>query len=170
MQLEDFYDYKNQLMKDILTTESIVTLLGDNIDFSTAEELAYRQVFPCEYIPKTAEDGYTYICFDVDISSSFNKRLYLPTLYIWVFAHRSRLRLPNGGGVRTDKLCSEICKKINGSFLYGLGELELTSVKRFAPITDYQGKVLVFSTKEFSKTYNPHKQLPDNRKSSNVHS
>jgi len=63
------------------------------------------------------------VCFDVDIQRSYNKTFYKPVLYIWVFAHRSNLRLPDGGGVRTDKLCSEICKKINGSRYYGLGQL-----------------------------------------------
>ncbi len=83
---------------------------------------------------------------------------------MWVFSHRSKLRLPKGGGIRTDKICSEICKKINGSFKYGLGELELYSVKRFAPMTDYQGKVLTFYAKEFSRVFDPKKEIPSNRK------
>ena len=51
MQLEELFDYKNQLMKDLLTTESIVRLIDDKIDMSDAKSLAYTQVFPCEYVP-----------------------------------------------------------------------------------------------------------------------
>lgn len=165
MQLDEFYDYKNQLMEDILTTESIVKLLNDDISIEDApDKIRYTQVFPCEYVPKTIEDSKTYICFDVDIQKAINKTYLYPTLYVWVFAHRSKLILPNGEGVRTDKLCSEIAKKINGSMEYGLGELDLDSVKRFAPMTDYQGKVMTFKAVDFNHVYNPHKYIPGNRK------
>lgn len=164
MQLQEFFDYKNQLMEDLLTSESIVRLLDDDISMDDVGKLAYKNVFPFEYVPETVQDGKTFICFDVDIQQSVNKTYLLPTLYVWVFTHRSKLCLPNGGGVRTDKMCSEICKAINGSRKYGLGELDLYSVKRFAPMTDYQGKVLTFYAKDFNRVYDPHKATPTNRK------
>lgn len=164
MQLQDFYDYKNRLMEDLLTHESIVSLINGSVDIKDAKTLAYTQVFPCEYVPETIQDGYTYVCFDVDVQGVSNKLLLNPTLYIWVFTHRSNLRLPDGGGVRTDKLCSEICKVINGSRYYGLGELNLYSVKRFAPITDYQGKVMTFTAREFNRQFDGNKSTPTNRK------
>lgn len=164
MQLQDFYDYKNKLMEDLLTSESIVKLIDDRKTVEDARQLAYTQVFPYEYVPKTVQDGLTFICYDVDIQRVQNKTYLYPTLFVWVFTHKSLLRLPNGGGVRTDKLCAEICKKINGSRKYGLGELSLYSVKRFAPMTDFQGKVLTFTMKEFNMQHDPNKDTPGNRK------
>jgi len=163
MQLQDFFDYKNKLMEDLLTNESIVHLVNEEISMDDATALAYSQIFPCEYIPETVQDGFTYICFDVDIQSVSNKTFLTPVLYVWVLAHRSNLRLPEGG-VRTDKLCSEICKTINGSRYYGLGELNLYSVKRFVPLTDYQGKCMTFYAKEFNRQFNGAKPTPANRK------
>lgn len=163
MQLQDFYDYKNQLMEDLLTSESIVKLINENISMDDAVSLAYKQVHPYEYVPVTIEEGFTFVCFDVDVQRSVNKTYLLPTLYVWVFAHRSKLRLDEGG-VRTDKLCAEICKKINGSKMYGLGELEFYSSKRFAPMTDYQGKCLTFNAVEFNRFHDPDKRIPVNRK------
>lgn len=163
MQLQEFFDYKNQLMKDLLTNEEIVKLIDDNIPFEEAETLAYKNVFPCEYVPDTAQEGLTYICFDVDIQESVNKTYLLPTIYVWVFAHRSKLRLPEGG-VRTDKMCHEICKAINGSRFYGLGELNLHAVKRFAPMTDYQGKCMIFYATDLNRLYDPKKPIPTNRR------
>ena len=93
-------------MEDLLTSESIVRLLDDDISMEDAGNLAYSHVYPCEYVPETVQDGKTFICFDVDIQKSVNKTYLLPALYVWVFTHRSKLRLPNGGGVRTDKMCS----------------------------------------------------------------
>lgn len=164
MQLQELFDYKNQLMGDLLTNSNIVALLNDAKTLDDAEDLAYTQVFPCEYVPETVEHGTTYICFDVDIQQSINKTFLLPTLYVWVFTHKSLLRLPNGGGVRTDKICSEISSAINGSRYYGLGELELYSVKRFSPMTDFQGKVMTFHAKDFNTQFDPKKPTPSNRK------
>lgn len=163
MQLQEFFDYKNQLMEDLLTNEDIVKLIDDTVAPQNADSLAYTQVFPCEYVPDTVQEGKTYICFDVDVQRVADKTFLSPTLFVWVFTHRSKLRLP-GGGVRTDKLCSEICKAINGSRKYGLGELNLYSVKRFAPMTDFQGKVLTFYAKDFNRVYDGKKYTPENRK------
>lgn len=163
MQLEEFFDYKDQLIGDILTKESIVHLINEKYTIDTAPSLVYEQVFPFEFIPETAQEGKTFVCCDVDIQRSEKETFYYPIIYVWVFSHKSRLRLPEGG-VRTDKLCSEICKAINGSRMYGLGKLDLYSVRRFAPITDYQGKCLVFHAKDFSKVYDPKRPVPNNRK------
>ena len=124
MQLSEFFDYKNKLMEDLLTNEGIIKLIDCDMDLGEAKNLAYANVFPYEYIPDTVEQAKTFICFDVDIQESVNKTFLLPTIYVWVFAHKSKLHLPEGG-IRTDKLVSEIAKAINGSRFYGLGDSPL---------------------------------------------
>lgn len=164
MYLDEFFDYKNQLMEDLLTNEKIIKLLDDDCNLTDhPEKLVYKQVFPFEYIPDTVEHGQTFVCCEVDIQKSMNKTFLNPVLYVWEFTHKSKLRLPEGG-VRTDKLASEIAKAINGSRFYGLGELDLYSVKRFAPINDYQGKVLTFNAEDFNRKSPTGKPVPSNRK------
>lgn len=163
-QLSEFYDYKNQLINDILTNGEIVRLLGD--DCRTCRDpakLVYEQVFPYEYVPDTVVEGKTFICCDVDIQKSSGKTFLMPTLYIWVFAHKSKLRLPEGG-LRVDKICAEIAQTINGSRCYGLGELDLYSSKRFAPLTDYLGKVLTFHAVDFNRPGINTRSAPSNRR------
>lgn len=165
MQLEEFFDYKNRMIEDLLTSEAIVRLLADDCKpIKDVGELVYKQVFPFEYIPETIEHGQTFVCCDVDIQKSVNKTFLIPVVYVWVFSHRSKLKLPEGG-IRTDRLCSEIAKVVNGSRYYGLGEMDLYSVKRFAPIADYQGHVMTFHTKEFNRLSPTGKPAPTNRKS-----
>ena len=166
MLLQELFDYKNQLMKDIVTDEEIVKLINEDIPFKDAKSLAYTQVFPYEYVPETIEKGQTFVCFDVDIQSVSNKTFLSPTLYIWIFTHKSKIRLgkDEGGGVRTDRLASAIDRKINGSRYYGLGELNLYSVKRFAPMTDYQGKMMTFHAVEFNRSSPTGQPLPANRR------
>lgn len=167
MYLDELFDYKNQLMNDLLTNENIVHLIDPDLSVDAAGSLMYKQVFPFEYVPETIEHGMTFICSDVDVQQVQNKTFLSPTLYVWVFTHKSLLRLP-GGGVRTDKLTHEIVKAINGSHMYGLGDLELYAVKRFAPLTDYQGKVIIFHAKDFNMPAPTGKPIPSNRKRENA--
>ena len=68
------------------------------------------------------------------------------------------------GAVLENYVVSEIAKTINGSRYYGLGELDLYSSKRFAPIVDYQGKVLTFQATDFNRQSPTGKPVPSNRK------
>lgn len=166
MNLDEFYDYKNQLIHDLITNPAIVSLVNDNIGNGEEASLIYTQIFPHEYVPDTVTEAKTFICCDVDVRKSMTKTFLEATLYVWVFTHKSLLRLPEGG-VRTDRLASEIAKQINGSMFYGLGELDLYAAKRFAPMTDYNGKVLTFETTEINRFHNPNKRVPSNRKREN---
>lgn len=164
MQLEEFFDYKNQFVADIITNAEIVKLLvEDGGDIADPSSLIYSQIFPYEYVPETIQQAQTFICCDVDVQKSINKTKLIPVMYVWVFTHKSKMRLPKGG-VRVDRICSEIAKAINGSRYYGLGELDLHAVRRFAPVTDYQGKMMTFLAEDFNRVSPSGKPIPSNRK------
>lgn len=154
MNLEELHDYKNLLMKDLCTNERIVKLLTGKQDAAVPNHgLPYTQVYPYPNIPETVNEGKTYICFDVDLMSVPNKTYYIPVLYIWVFTHKSRMRIEKelGGGILLDELCRSINEFINGSRYYGLGETKLDSVRAFTPITDYYGKTLTYYLRDFNR-------------------
>lgn len=113
-------------------------------------------------IPETVSEATTFICFDVDILSAPSKTFYMPVLYIWVFTHKSNLRLPKGG-LLLDQLSIEISKMLNGNRFYGLGHLRLNSAQRFEPTTDYLGRALVFAASDFNRMTAGGK-TPSNRK------
>ena len=164
--LEEFFDYKNRLMLDLLTNPEIVRLLDDNYSITPpvkAQDLVYKQVFPYEYVPDTVEHGQTFICCEADIRRINEKSFMDIELYVWVFTHESKLRLPDRSGIRTDKLSSEISKVLNGSRFYGLGTLNLYAAKRFSPIQQYQGRTLLFVGRDWNHI-TPNMPIPSNRK------
>lgn len=164
MHLEEFFDYKNTFVKDILTDKEIVELIDPNHMYKTPKDMLYDNVNPFEFYPETIEKGKVYVCCDVDVKNTGAKPYYTLALYVWIFAHKSVLRLEKGG-VRVDALCGKIDEKINGSFNYGLGELELHSVQRFAPLADYTGKMLTYYATDFNRVHqNENKVLPSNRR------
>lgn len=163
MYLDEFFDYKNKLMKTLCNNKEIVRLVTDSSSAAVPnKDLPYTQIFPFEFIPETIDDGMTFICFDVDIAEVIDKTYYVPVVYVWVFTHKSKLRLEEGG-VRIDKLAVEINKELSGSRYFGLGELDLSQVGRFSPITDYQGRVLTYYAKDFNRL-SPSKKPPSRRK------
>lgn len=165
-QLEDIFDYKNKLMEELITNQTIVELIAPNRNYmDNPEGLIYKTVFPFEYVPDTLEDAATYVCYDVDIQKVFDKTYLQPTLYVWVLTHKSLMRLDEGG-VRVDKIVSEITKMLNGSRCYTMGELELYGVRRFSIMNDYCGKQITFVGKEWNrpKSARDKHEIPDNRK------
>lgn len=163
MQLEEFYDYKNLLMEHLCCDPDVVRLVTGNDEASVPNHsLPYSQIFPFEYVPDTVSDAKTFICFDTDIVSVPNKTVYVPVIYVWVFTHKSNLRAKNGG-CTLDKMAVAVNRLLNGNRHYGFGELKLDSVKRFIPITDYQGRVLTFYAKDFNRK-TAKLDIPINRK------
>lgn len=149
-------------MKELCCNETIVKLITDKKDSDVPNHtLAYSQIYPYEFVPETVDNGQTIICFDVDVAEVINKTFYMPVVYVWIFTHKSKMRLPTGG-IRTDKIAAEIDKVLNGSRYYGLGELNLKSVGRFSPITDYQGRVMTYCAKDFNRLTT--KQPPSSRR------
>lgn len=163
--LDEFFFYKNKLAEDLMTNERILELLDhENIGLKP-DELMYNCVYPYEYVPNVTENTTTYICFDVDITKVPNTTYLLPSIYIWVFTHDSLMRLP-GGGLRVDAIVSQIDRTINGSREYGLGRLELDTIKRYSPIQHYQGRIMKYAATDWNrpKAGRDHNDLPSNRR------
>lgn len=164
MQLEELYDYKNLLMKELCSDERIVKLVTNNPNAAVPNHgLPYTQIYPYEFIPETVGEGKTFICFDLDITDVPNKTYYVPTLYVWCFTHKSLLRLESGGCM-LDELCVSINDLLNGSRYYGLGTLDLKRLRRFSPITDYLGRLLMYETIDLNRNNGGNINVPGNRK------
>lgn len=162
MVLQELFDYKNLLMKELCGNEAIVCLTTGN-DMATVPNhgLPYTQIYPYEFVPETVDDAKTFICFDVDIVSVPNETFYVPVLYVWIFTHKSLMRMKEGG-LLLDNISIEIDRMLSGSRFYGMGKLKLDSVNRFVPIQDYQGRVLTYYARDW---YRPEqKKIPSNRK------
>ena len=163
MLLEELFNYNNELMKILCNNKSVVKLVTDDENARVPNHsLAYKKIFPFEYIPDNVGNGDTFICYDVDILDVENKTYLYPVVYVWIFTHKSKLRLPQGGA-RLDALAVEINKELNGNRHFGLGELNLKRIDRFVPIDDFQGRCLVYQAKDFNNT-SPSKPAPINRR------
>lgn len=163
MNLNEFFEYKNFLMKLLCSDEAVVRLMTASEEAAVPNHtLPYTQIFPYEFVPETVDKATTFICFDVDIVDVMNRTYYNPVLYIWIFTHASKLHMEEGG-VLTDQICVAVNRLLNGNRLFGLGRLSLKSVTRFVPIQDYQGRCMVFTATDFNRPYSKNR-VPSNRR------
>lgn len=163
MDLHEFFDYKNRLMKELCTNEDIVKMVTGNPEAKVPNhDLPYTQIFPYEFIPETVAEGKTFICFDVDIGYVPSKTVYFPIMYIYIFTHKSRMRTEDGH-LLLDELASKVDDLLNGSRMFGYGELDLSSAERFIPITDFRGRVLTYRAADFNRA-GKKMTVPSNRK------
>ena len=151
MELSELPNYKNQLMKEFCCDANIVHLLTGNEEAAVPNHgLPYTQMYPFAYVPETVDEARSFLCFDVDIVSVPNETYLVPVVYVWVFAHKSNLRM-EGGGVLIDQLVQEAHRILNGSWNYGLGKLKFDSCRRFTPINGYLGRVLTYYALDFNR-------------------
>ena len=171
MNLEELRSYKNQFFGDILTDEKIVHLIDPDMPLQNADKLMYDNVYPSLYVPDTVEQAKTFVCCDVDFQVANVRQIgdkqlyYCPIMYVWIFTHKSLMKIPDGG-FRVDELAIGITDKIAGSKFYTMGALTLYSAKRFAPMVDFVGKVLAFNGRDWNEpsAENPNRPIPSNRR------
>lgn len=165
MELNNFYRYKDRFIGDLLTDQTILNLLDDDCESTPTPPQKYvgTQVFPFEYIPDTVEHATTFICCDVEIRRSIDDMRMEQNILVWIFTHKSKLLLPEGG-VRPDAIACRIWELLDGSRKYGLGELRGVSARPFSPTMDYLGKQLVFRAVEINRFSPSGKVIPANRK------
>lgn len=170
MQLEEFFNYKNELMRELCASEAVQKLMmtDENEDLILPNhDAAYRNIFPYEFIADTVDTAQTFICFDTDVTEVYNRVDLNVALYVWIFTHKSLLRL-KGGGLRLDALAAAVDRLLNQSRLFTKNPLELKSVGRFVPIDDYSGRILTFVGSEWNAAMQPRKQPPQNRRRYNL--
>jgi len=74
------------------------------------------------------------------------------------------MRLPEGGGVRPDKLICEIHHVLSGSPCLGAGPLELMGLSSVSPIDHHWGKLLHYATVDFNRPSASYDQLRGGRR------
>lgn len=164
--LECLFGYKNLLMRELCGSEAVQRLIYDAKEGELPipnHDAAYKNIFPYEFIADTVVTAQTFICFDMDVTDVISCIDLNLELYVWIFTHKSLLRL-KGGGLRLDALSAEIDRLLNQSRIFTKNPLELKSVGRFVPINDYQGRVLVFTGRDWNVAGAPKRPAPSNRR------
>lgn len=162
--LEEIPKYKNDLLYELYTNEKIIKYLDeDEID---GYDLINKNIFPYPYIPNVETEVKTYIAFDVYVPRVQDKMFKTVQVVINLFSHKDVGTCTQIIGdtcicdTIVDKLCIEIDKILNGSFDYGVDEVQLVSVMPYIPNPIFFGKTLIYNVPNFNQRrckHNEHK-------------
>lgn len=151
--LEELTLYKNKLMQSFCTSEKLPAYLvveGEPALFG--QDLPYNRVFPYAHVPQVKDEARSFICFEIEVPTVKNDIIKTIQINIYVISHQNLMRLPDGGGMRIDAMASEVDKILNGSSEYGLGTVELMSLRSFNPITGYYGRELKYKVLDINRS------------------
>ena len=151
--LEELTLYKNKLMQSFCTSEKLPTYLaveGEPIMYG--QDLPYNRVFPYAHVPQVKDEARSFICFELEVPTVKSNVIKTIQINVYVISHQNLMRLPDGGGMRIDAMASEVDKILNGSSEFGLGTVELMSLRSFNPITGYYGRELKYRVLDINRS------------------
>ena len=150
MYLSEIPKYRDVIIQQICNNKTIIDLLRpDEQSNIKPEDMIYKYIYPYDHIvDKTTEVG-TYLCFDVESPRIVNRAFVDLRICFWIITHDRKIVTPKG--LRSDLLCSEIDKVVNGSKDFGLGSVELMSWGRFNPADRFHGRSLIYRTVDFNR-------------------
>ena len=148
--LNEFSSDKSKMLQLFLSDREFVDIVTSSTNRPIPDlSLRYSQVFPYSWIPGTATETKTFVCFDVDVPRVITSAIKDVQLSVWGFTHESLMRTSTG--TRTDILASRIDELLNGSSGFGAGQVELKSVGRINPATNFYGRQLIYLVKDFNR-------------------
>lgn len=151
--LKDIGIYKNRLISSILKSKDIceALLLNKEYNEENVDELIYTQVFPYLYVEETQTSVLPYICMEVNIPRIPTNTIKDVEIILWIYGHKDCMKYSKNGylGTRADIISDMVMREIFDSDKFGIGKINLNSVRYFFPNNKYYGRELKLITSDF---------------------
>ena len=135
--LDELIEYPNKAMQKICESkECIALLLNKSINSITDDDVDKALdefIYDYQYIDDTTSESSAFIWVEADVPSVSNKHIKNTKIYITIACSKDYMALnrktfPGMSGNRRDNITRYIDKIMNGSDVFGIGELRLNSV------------------------------------------
>lgn len=137
-------------MKLLITSPNIVNAV-DSSKADCPDELIWNNIFPMLVYPKTVDEVKTYINIELAVPKINGSTYKDVTIRIDIFTHINNQKT-SSGYILTDYIQSEIDLLLNGSTEYGIGYLELVSVKPLHVSPNHYGSTLTYKDVNFNNS------------------
>lgn len=152
-------DAKNKIIKDFIKDDAIIKAIDPvGINLKNSEELINKYIFNFSQNPHTINDVKTFITVQTNITNRHfaNNRYVDSAIEIWIISHEEHMIVDNVPKVtenRNDYLSRLIDNKLNGSYRFGVGRLELAQNVEGAIQQDWLYRKLVFEVVDVNNSY-----------------
>ena len=158
--LDELVEYPVKALHAIGSEIAVLQLLSDNPDINEASDEAddvyERYLFDYGYVDNTIEEAAAFICVEAECSGTSSYSIKDMRLYVTVYCHKRFMDLdvskfPGIVGSRRDNLIRFADKALNGSDIFGIGELKLASARVIPAPAGFAARELVYIVPEFTR-------------------
>lgn len=147
---------KKKIIKELINDDAIINAI-DPVHMDCNEELVNKYIFNFHQNPTTINDAKTFITIQVHIPRQhFGSNILIDSnVEIWILSHEAHMRVDNIPKVtenRNDYISKLIDGKLNGSTLFGIGELKLKSNVEGSFQKDWLFRQMVFEVVEVNNS------------------
>ena len=156
--LDELVEYPLKALHQIGTNPTIVQLLTNNpnidMDSDEADSVFDKYLFDYAYVDSTTTQAEAYICVEAEVPSVQSYTIKDMKLFVTVFCHKQYMSLDPDkfdkfSGNRRDNLARYIDVLLNGSNIFGIGQLTLLNVRVVNAPSGFTARELIYQVPDF---------------------
>ena len=133
----------------LLADDNTITAQSDE-----ADETISQYMFDYGYVDGTTTETNAYICVEADIPAVPTDSFQDIRIYVTVICHKLFMKLDPSKftliGNRRDNLVRYIDSELNGSDIFGVGKLDLDSIKTISAPNGFTAKEIAYSVSDYA--------------------
>lgn len=159
--LDTLTEFPAIALKSIGSDKEVVALLLDNptvnMDSEEADSVYQKFLFDYDYVDQTCTEAAAYICVEAELAKVSSSTIDGMNLYVTIRCHKKFMKLNKKKfksvfGNRKDNLARRVDAVLNGSDLFGIGSLQLTSARTVASPAGFSSRELSYRVPTFKVT------------------
>lgn len=156
--LDELVEYPAKVIQMIGVDKTVVSLLTDeaNIDMDSdkADEAFDKYLFDYEYVDNTTVEARAFVCVESEVKRTPTPTIQDLRVYVRIICHKNYMKIDPSRfkgiiGNRRDNLVRAIDKVLNGSDIFGIGNLTLDSVNTVSSPTGFTARELTYKISDF---------------------
>lgn len=161
--IDQLVEYPAKAIHKIGTDKTVAALLTNDpdIDMSSdeADDIFDKYLYDYGYVDDSATESRAYICVEAEATKSATSAVQNVKLYVTVVCHKRFMsidseKFPGMIGNRRDNIVRYADRLLNGSDIFGIGKLQLESVKTVSAPVGYTARELTYRVADFkSKSF-----------------
>lgn len=161
--IDQLVEYPAKAIHKIGTDKTVAALLTNDpdIDMSSdeADDIFDKYLYDYGYVDDSATESRAYICAEAEATKSMTSAVQNVKLYVTVVCHKRFMsidpaKFPGMIGNRRDNIVRYADRLLNGSDIFGIGKLQLESVKTMSAPVGYTARELTYRVADFkSKSF-----------------
>lgn len=157
--IDQLVDYNQRVVNKVLASQAVMALIANDPELDLESEAAAEweeHVLDHAWIDDTVQEAGAFVTVDVDIPEMSSGTIKEMRVYVEVLVSKTYLPLSPSlfkgcKGNRRDNIVRQIDLLINGSYDFGIGRLDLKSIRTVTTANKFAGKLMTYEVSDFAR-------------------